>query len=370
MVSTNKSKEKASSSRQKATTENNNQMVLLRDESSQELMVVDTHKVSSLNKKAKIASGVKVTYEDELKKRSRGLVLIIGNEGECLQMKQTVEGNADKENSDVSEPEDASPEASQSTIEPKTSEKVNEKPKDNEDAYADERQKQQQQLDKDELDDSLISSQIIDQENDGSTLAATTNQSNSSNNERGKKRTHDDSDENVQHRKRRLNGSTMVSFSTYASKEKECVALQAQIAKYEQEWMPRPKDPKVIQYLIEITNILNQNKNNEEEDLGDALENIMGHLEINEHDLQLCHGRSATVTARHIMKFKYPNPDDNCTIRNIGEAVIQAIIKYTRISNATDQCSDADIRHAIGNYLAVQRFQNRTRLVGQNNNVV
>ncbi|CAF1686983.1 unnamed protein product, partial [Adineta ricciae] len=131
----------------------------------------------------------------------------------------------------------------------------------------------------------------------------------------------------------------------------------------------RPKDPKVIQYLIEITNILNQNQNNEE-DLGDALENIMEHLEINEHDLQLCHGRSATVTARHIMKLKYPNPDDSCTIRNIGEAVVKAIIKYTRISIATDQCSDADIRHAIGNYLAVQRFENRTRLVGQNNNVI
>ncbi|CAF3397303.1 unnamed protein product [Rotaria sp. Silwood1] len=117
----------------------------------------------------------------------------------------------------------------------------------------------------------------------------------------------------------------------------------------------RPKDPRVIQYLVEIANILTDNRNGEE-DLGDALEKIMAVLNMSEEELQQCHGRRATETARHIMKFKYPNPSRDFKFSDISD-VVKMIIKYTRISNPSDSVLDVDIRHAMGNYVAAYLFK-------------
>jgi hypothetical protein len=83
----------------------------------------------------------------------------------------------------------------------------------------------------------------------------------------------------------------------------------------------------VIQYLIEISNILNDNNQVEEdEDPADTLIDIMQDLNMSEKDLQLCHGRSATTTARKIMKHLYPNPDNDCKIKQIDESIVNAVI--------------------------------------------
>ncbi|CAF4447249.1 unnamed protein product, partial [Rotaria magnacalcarata] len=131
-----------------------------------------------------------------------------------------------------------------------------------------------------------------------------------------------------------------------------------------------PKDPKVIKYLIEITNILSGNNGNPDEDTGEILEGIIRDLKMNEKELHFCHGRSATITARRIMKFKYPNPSNDLKIKKIDESILTAIISYTRISNPNDKVSETSIRHAMSNYVAVQKFKNKTNSIAKSNDVV
>ncbi|CAF4213794.1 unnamed protein product [Rotaria magnacalcarata] len=155
---------------------------------------------------------------------------------------------------------------------------------------------------------------------------------------------------------------------------KECLSLQAQITYFQEEWMHNhhskakiellplilcsynhffeawPKGPNVIKYLIEITNILSGSNGNPDEDT-------------------VLSGRSATITARRIMKFKYLNPANDLKIKKIDESILTAIIRYTRISNSNDRVSKTNIRHVMSNYVAVQKFKNKTSSIAKSNDV-
>ncbi|CAF2091869.1 unnamed protein product [Rotaria magnacalcarata] len=194
---------------------------------------------------------------------------------------------------------------------------------------------------------------------ENSSLVPTSDNSNTQKSSRGEKRRSEELSTNANNRKKLSNASLSVSYPIFSAKEQECLALQGELDYYKQEWMPRPKDRKVIQYLIEITNILSGNDKIVEYDIGETLTDIMSDLNMSEQQLQQCHGRSATVTARRIMKFKYPKPDQDLKIKKIEESILQAIIKYTKISNPADTASEASIRHAMSNYVAVQKFKNR-----------
>jgi hypothetical protein len=76
-----------------------------------------------------------------------------------------------------------------------------------------------------------------------------------------------------------------------------------------------------------VTNILTGNGDQEnQEDKGEVLTKIMDDLKMSENDLGLCHGRTATKTARHIMKFLYPYPKHEDTIKNMDSNIVQSII--------------------------------------------
>lgn len=96
-------------------------------------------------------------------------------------------------------------------------------------------------------------------------------------------------------------------------------------------FLARPKDPKVINYFIELTNLLCADQENYEEDKGDILCDIMDTLKMTESELQKCHGKTQTATVRKIMKWKYPNPSANLKFTDIDEVIINAIISKTKM---------------------------------------
>ena len=141
-------------------------------------------------------------------------------------------------------------------------------------------------------------------------------------------------------------------------------------------YLERPKDPRMIKYLIDITDIL-RGKVDEDEDPGETLIEIANTLKMSEKDLQMCHRKTATGTARHLMKFFYPNPPPDLKLSKIDKNVIDSIIsklrhayffsflyififlEYTKFSNPNDIVSETDVRHAIGNYIAAYAFKNK-----------
>ncbi len=139
-----------------------------------------------------------------------------------------------------------------------------------------------------------------------------------------------------------------VPYSTYSKKEQECLALEGQIAYYRQSWMrtyknslksiifllyslsilARPVEPSVIRYLIEITDILRgvHKDDDEEEDEETIFEEIKKTLDMDEQQLSKCHRKTATATARRIMKHIFPSPtaEDKKILKD--ELFIKAVI--------------------------------------------
>ncbi len=60
--------------------------------------------------------------------------------------------------------------------------------------------------------------------------------------------------------------------------------------------------------------------------MAEILDNILSSLNMTDKQLKTCHGKTATATARHIMKFKYPHPSPNFKFNEIDESIIQSII--------------------------------------------
>ncbi|CAF3887793.1 unnamed protein product [Rotaria sordida] len=112
-----------------------------------------------------------------------------------------------------------------------------------------------------------------------------------------------------------------VPYSVYSAKEQECLVLQAQVATFKQEWMPRPRHPKVIEYFVEITNVLTGrgDDDEEEEDMETVSNSILTSLNMTQDQLKSCHGKTATSTARHIMKYKYPYSEPNFKFSEIDQ---------------------------------------------------
>ncbi|CAF1510675.1 unnamed protein product, partial [Rotaria sordida] len=309
MTSKPNTKEKSSVAREKnISKENSEQMVLVREEISQVLMIIDSNKVSLINKTSKLIPGITVVWQGKSRERWRGPILAIGTEEHCLQVMDTIQKNLQDTNNDSVELKNKDKQNLQSTItiEPKTSE--------------------DKQSDEDGCEQSILHVVEAEENERDASLLTTTDNSIISPSSISNKRPPEENDNISSKRKKNSHHGISVPYAVYSAKEKECLLLKAQVNQYEQEWMPRPKDPRVIQYLIEITNILTGNVNDTQEDLGDVLLEIMEVLNMSEEQLARCHGRTATATARHIMKFKYPNPSPNFKFSKIDDNILQTII--------------------------------------------
>ncbi|CAF4721711.1 unnamed protein product [Rotaria sp. Silwood2] len=113
---------------------------------------------------------------------------------------------------------------------------------------------------------------------------------------------------------------------------------------------------------MEVTNILTgKDDHEEEEDMETIFTNILTSLGMTENQLKSCHGKTATLTARHIMILQYPNPEPDFKFKEINESIIDSIIQYARIANPADQASDSEIKHAMGNYVAAYVYKNKLK---------
>ncbi|CAF1213472.1 unnamed protein product [Rotaria sordida] len=322
-------------------------MVLVRDETSQIMSIVDYKNVSLVNKSAKLEVGTAITWQNSSKERFRGVVLAVGTESECLSAVFIIENNITDQTIEANKSQRI-PLQSSITIE----ENIDE----------------QKSIDK-KLDG--VSGQSLDtddeegQERDTSSFT-TNDESLVKSNSSGKRPLAQiDLNSNVNQKIKKPRGVVSVPFSVYSSKEKECLLLQERINVYEQTWMPRPSNPSVIQYFIEIANILAGNSNDgEQEDKDEMLEKIKLDLNMTENQLIMCHGRNSTKTVRKLMKFIFPNPTENETIKSIENNIIESIIKYTRIANPTDRTEDTALRHAI--IYALAHYTNTSSHIEEN----
>ncbi|CAF3993860.1 unnamed protein product [Rotaria magnacalcarata] len=350
--------------------EKSEQMILMRDEASQSLVIVSADDVLSSNKASKLSAGIKIVCESGSDEPVFGPILAIGTQLECSKAMSTIKKTLGNTTDDTTKTVESQPLQSTITIEshPVQSTITVESQPAQSTITVEQNISKENHVNEDESSDTNISTlYIVDEEETEENISSVSIAA--STNSRGEKRSHDENSTNLDNRKKHSRGSLSVPYSTFSEKAKECLSLQAQITYFQEEWMPRPKDPKVIKYLIEITNILSGSNGNPDEDTGEILEGIIRDLKMNEKELQFCHGRSATITARRIMKFKYPNPANDLKIKKIDESILTSIIRYTRISNPSDKVSETNIRHAMSNYVTVQKFKNKTSSIAKSNDV-
>lgn len=86
-----------------------------------------------------------------------------------------------------------------------------------------------------------------------------------------------------------------------------------------------PQRAEGIQCIDETANVLRVSENH--------LEKIskIGHLanvlELNIHDILTCRKRTATATARRLIRLKYPEPNEGFRLADVDDGIIDAIIR-------------------------------------------
>ncbi|CAF4145520.1 unnamed protein product, partial [Rotaria magnacalcarata] len=70
----------------------------------------------------------------------------------------------------------------------------------------------------------------------------------------------------------------------------------------------RPTDKATIDYLIDVGRVLSGEAERTNDDKSDLLTNIIDALDLTKQQLEKCIGKNIRITARRIMKAKYPSP--------------------------------------------------------------
>ncbi|CAF5073585.1 unnamed protein product, partial [Rotaria magnacalcarata] len=73
-------------------------------------------------------------------------------------------------------------------------------------------------------------------------------------------------------------------------------------------FLARPTDKATIDYFIDIGRVLSGEAERTNDDKSDLLTNIMDALDLTEQQLEKCIEKNIRITARRIMKAKYPSP--------------------------------------------------------------
>ncbi|CAF1570040.1 unnamed protein product [Rotaria magnacalcarata] len=99
-----------------------------------------------------------------------------------------------------------------------------------------------------------------------------------------------------------------VSGSVHDALQRKVDSLDAQLLEYQTSWMPRPTDKATIDYFIDIGRVLSGAAERTNDDKSDLLTNMMDALDLTEQQLEKYIGKNIRITARRIMKAKYPSP--------------------------------------------------------------
>ncbi|CAM4819408.1 unnamed protein product [Rotaria magnacalcarata] len=158
-----------------------------------------------------------------------------------------------------------------------------------------------------------------------------------------------------------------VSRSVHDALQRKVDSLDAQLLEYQTSWMPRPTDKATIDYFIDIGRVLSGEAERTNDDKSDLLTNIMDALDLTEQQLEKCIGKNIRITARRIMKAKYPSPVIGFKFADVDKDHISAARDYARLMHPREEkfCTDGDLNHAMGNVFAVNTHKTILKHDGQ-----
>lgn len=82
----------------------------------------------------------------------------------------------------------------------------------------------------------------------------------------------------------------------------------------------------MVRYFLDVSNILRNEMEQSDFDKGELLSEVMESLNMTEKELLSCHGKSATSTARKIIRFMFPNPEDDFKFSDVADSIVDGII--------------------------------------------
>ncbi|CAF4169948.1 unnamed protein product [Rotaria magnacalcarata] len=93
----------------------------------------------------------------------------------------------------------------------------------------------------------------------------------------------------------------------------------------------------------------------------------MDALDLTEQQLEKCIGKNIRITARRIMKAKYPSPVIGFKFADVDKDHISAARDYARLMHPREEkfCTDGDLNHAMGNVFAVNTHKTILKHDGQ-----
>ncbi|CAM4826035.1 unnamed protein product [Rotaria magnacalcarata] len=155
-----------------------------------------------------------------------------------------------------------------------------------------------------------------------------------------------------------------ISGSVHDALQRKVDSLEAQLLEYQ---TTRPTDKATIDYLIDVGRVLSGEAERTNDDKSDLLTNIIDALDLTKQQLEKCIGKNIRITARRIMKAKYPSPVIGFKFADVDKDHISAARDYARLMHPREEkfCTDGDLNHAMGNVFAVNTHKTILKHDGQ-----
>ena len=138
--------------------------------------------------------------------------------------------------------------------------------------------------------------------------------------------------------------------------------------------------------FVEISNVAHDDQENTNVGKEASMVDILLILKMDANKLKTCNKKTATATARFVIKSMYPNCDSNFRYSDVDKSIIDCIIgklsvlflieqyfysiEYTKFSNPNDKTSNTERRRAISNYFAYLAHQRKLKAMMVSNQIV
>ncbi|CAF2785813.1 unnamed protein product [Rotaria sp. Silwood2] len=185
----------------------------------------------------------------------------------------------------------------------------------------------------------------------------------------GQKRPFEDSLNKVIHNKRSDSSNDSIVDDILILKQKY-IELESKIKKLEEHWMSSSTNSAMDPNFVEISNVSRDDQENMNVDKGTSMTDILLILKMDANKLTKCNKKTATATARSVIKSMYPNCDSNFRYSDVDKSIIDCIIEYTKFSNPNDKASGTERRRAISNYFGYLTHQRKLKAMMVSNQIV
>ncbi|CAF4882873.1 unnamed protein product [Rotaria sp. Silwood1] len=185
----------------------------------------------------------------------------------------------------------------------------------------------------------------------------------------GQKRPFEDSLNKIVHNKRSDSSNDAIVDDILILKQKY-IELESKIKKLEEHWMSSSTNSAMDPNFVEISNVSHDDQENMNVSKGTSMTDILLMLKMDANKLTKCNKKTATATARSVIKSMYPNCDSNFRYSDVDKSIIDCIIEYTKFSNPNDKASDTERRRAVSNYFGYLTYQRKLKAMMVSNQIV